>query len=177
VRIELGKGTHVIGRVVDHLGHGVETEVTLRRSDLLNYKRVVTSDAQGRFEVDLLPGSWEASTSAGITQIFTLSGAQQEITLSASTACVLSVYALDVGAAWLVPADADLSAVSWETGTGLPQGTQPLALGGEPTTNVVACGRFVLVTMRKGAVSEQLVDLEPGRTVVRVAPAAGPSSE
>jgi hypothetical protein len=42
---------------------------------------------------------------------------------------------------------------------------------------VVACGRFVLVTMRKGAVSEQLVDLEPGRTVVRVAPAAGPSPE
>ena len=171
VRIELSAGTHVIGHVVDHTGRAVESEVAFTISDVPQHQQVAVSDARGRFEIDLLPGQWTAITRPGTTQLFTISGAQQEITIIDSAACVLSLVAPDVDEAWLVPAGVDTSAVAWEDGTGLPQGTLVPTVDSEPASSAVGCGRYVLVTMRNHVVARQPVDLQPGRTVVRVAPA------
>lgn len=171
VRVELGAGTHVVGHVVDHTGRGVESEVTFTMSEVPQHQQVVASDASGRFEVDLLPGPWTALTRSGTTHLFTLAAAPQELTLIDSAACVLSLIAPDVDAAWLVPAGVDTSSVAWEDGTGLPPGTLVPTVDSEPASSAVGCGRYVLVTLRNHVVSRQPVDLQPGRTVLRIAPA------
>ncbi|MEW6431079.1 MAG: carboxypeptidase-like regulatory domain-containing protein [Myxococcota bacterium] len=176
VRVELAAGTHVVGRLVDDRGQGVEADVTFELAGEVSRRVTASSDAAGRFEIDLLPGQWIATPRAGARYWFSISGARQELSLVISRSCMLSVELPDVDAAWLVPAGASSAGAQWDTGTGVPPGTVIPPLGEGLASIGMACGRYELVTVRDDQVARVPVELTSGRTVVRL-PAAPPPAE
>ncbi|MEW5739094.1 MAG: carboxypeptidase-like regulatory domain-containing protein [Myxococcota bacterium] len=171
VRITLARGTRVSGRVVDGTGAPVRTQVELSLQDEVRALSVST-DALGRFEVTLPPGSWTMTPRGGAPRVFPIFGERQEITIVDPRTCQVVLEAPEADAAWLAQPGAPEQG-DWLTGEGVPSGTISLPLD-LPGGTWAPCGRFELLTMENGHVRRQAVNLEPGRTVLRAARAAVP---
>ncbi|GMU60875.1 MAG: hypothetical protein AMXMBFR34_26380 [Myxococcaceae bacterium] len=173
LRIALTRGTQVLGRVVDGAGVPLATQVELSLQDQAR-ELSVSTDAQGRFEVNLLSGTWAMTPRNGAARYFPVSGARQEVTIVDSRACTLVLDAPAADTAWLVPPGAAAQA-DWLTGEGVPPGTVALLLG-VPSGTTAPCGQFELVTMTGDVVARQPVKLEPGKTQVQIAAPPEPAA-
>ena len=165
--VTLARGTHVRGRVVDEAGKPWPTlvELTLGRDEALRTE--VSTDADGRFEVDLLPGQWAIAPRAAARRMFTISGASQDVTVVSGGRCVLALDDDSArGVVWLVP-PVVLGPVDWNTGQGLPPGSVAVSEIDTPEGSSVPCGAWELVGVSDGRVHRKAVTLEPG-VVARV---------
>ncbi|MCC6334254.1 MAG: carboxypeptidase regulatory-like domain-containing protein [Myxococcales bacterium] len=171
LQIALTRGTQVLGRVVDGTGAPLITQVELSLQDQAR-ELIVSTDAQGRFEVNLLSGTWAMTPRNGASRYFPVSGARQEVTIVDSRACTLVLDGPAADSAWLVAPGAAAQA-DWLTGEDVPAGSIAILLDSHGGMTA-PCGPFELVTLTGGVVARQPVKLEPGRTQVQLAPPPEP---
>lgn len=175
VRLELSRGTHVEGRVIDESGRATPNEITFELATSGVESLSVTTDERGRFEADLVPGEWLVTLRQGAARRVTVAGARQELTLVDSRACQLVLDAPRVELAWLVPQDLADAPARWAAAEGIPTGTIEATLGDGPVATAVPCARYVLVAVRDDDVVARVpVAFTDGQAHVRVPPAPAP---
>lgn len=173
-RIELTRGTHVVGRVIDAQGRPVQTEVKLE-SRTLARPMSVESDGRGAFEIDVAPGPWMIGTRlSGVARTYDVRGERFEVTLGAQAGtCGLLLRAQAFESAWLIPGGVQLSADGspWDQ-AGRVEGILEIP-GGRPgfpsRVRGVPCGDYELLVAFAYGERRMRVSLSGAETLVEVA--------
>ncbi len=174
VELVLTPPTRIEGLVRSNGNRAVVTTVLIRANS--DEEVQIDTDAEGRFQVSLAPGTWFFGTRASQTSTSVrVSGRQQRVELGiADEACEVTVRGLPLpGSVMLVPASlAWAPAPAFEEGPGdVPPGTVSLGPGGAGFVGRgLSCGAWVVHAMFGTQVVSTPVTLGRGPNTVTVSP-------